>query len=288
MDRRVHQGDRHQGRATGRAATPSWPTSDRRGRRVAGRRLPHRELAGDGAGRERRPVRRRRQGHAGPGARRSTARPPASGPASRPAPRSSSTTSQAHRPTSCRSRCWISQQPEWKGRWGASPPAPTSRRSSPPCSSSRANRPRRDWLTAMKTNAMVFQGNSAAMKAVNAGQVDGALIYHYYYYGDQAKTGENRGNVGAALLPATRIRAPSSAVSGGGVLEVVARSRRRPSSSSSSSPARPARRCCENGTSFEYPVASGCPAEPGAGAAEGPAGARRSILQAERPQGRRT
>ena len=33
------------------------------------------------------------------------------------------------------------------------------------------------------------------MKAVNAGQVEAAVIYHYYYFGDQAKTGENSGNV---------------------------------------------------------------------------------------------
>ena len=33
------------------------------------------------------------------------------------------------------------------------------------------------------------------MKAVNAGEIDGAVIYHYYYYGDQAKTGENSKNV---------------------------------------------------------------------------------------------
>ena len=33
------------------------------------------------------------------------------------------------------------------------------------------------------------------MKAVNAGEVDGGVIYHYYYFGDQAKTGENSKNV---------------------------------------------------------------------------------------------
>ena len=50
---------------------------------------------------------------------------------------------------------------------------------------------------AMKTNALAYRGNCAAMKAVNAGEVDAAVIYHYYYFGDQAKTGENAANVGA-------------------------------------------------------------------------------------------
>ena len=33
------------------------------------------------------------------------------------------------------------------------------------------------------------------MKAVNAGEIDSALIFHYYYFADQAKTGENSGNI---------------------------------------------------------------------------------------------
>ncbi len=57
--------------------------------------------------------------------------------------------------------------------------------------------------------AKVYKGNSTAMKAVNAGEVDAALIYHYYYYGDQAKTGENSNNVGRTTSR-TRTRAPSS------------------------------------------------------------------------------
>ena len=36
----------------------------------------------------------------------------------------------------------------------------------------------------MKENSKAYKGNSTAMKAVNAGEVDAALIYHYYYYGD--------------------------------------------------------------------------------------------------------
>ena len=40
-----------------------------------------------------------------------------------------------------------------------------------------------------------YTGNTAAMKGVNVGEVPGAVIYHYYYFGDKAKTGENSGNV---------------------------------------------------------------------------------------------
>ena len=65
-----------------------------------------------------------------------------------------------------------------------------------------------DWLKAMKDNAAIYRGNTAAMKGVNAGEVDGAVIYHYYFFGDKAKTGENSSARGAAFLqgPGSRAR----------------------------------------------------------------------------------
>ena len=55
------------------------------------------------------------------------------------------------------------------------------------------------------------------MKAVDAGEIEGAVIYHYYYFGDQAKTGENSSNV---ALHYFRNGDPGAfvSVSGGGVL----------------------------------------------------------------------
>lgn len=43
----------------------------------------------------------------------------------------------------------------------------------------------------MKANFVAYKGNSTVMKAVNAGQIDGGVIYHYYRFVDQSKTGEN-------------------------------------------------------------------------------------------------
>ena len=70
----------------------------------------------------------------------------------------------------------------------------------------------------MKENSKAYKGNSTAMKAVNAGEVDAALIYHYYYYGDQAKTGENSKNVTPYYF---KNQDPGAfvSVSGGGVLK---------------------------------------------------------------------
>jgi iron(III) transport system substrate-binding protein len=55
------------------------------------------------------------------------------------------------------------------------------------------------------------------LKAVNSGQIEGGVIYHYYYLRDQAKTGENSGN---AALYYFRRQDPGAfvSISGGGVL----------------------------------------------------------------------
>jgi len=55
------------------------------------------------------------------------------------------------------------------------------------------------------------------MKAVNAGEIPGGVIYHYYWYGDQAKTGENS-NKTKLLFWGNLDPGAFLSVSGGGVL----------------------------------------------------------------------
>lgn len=107
--------------------------------------------------------------------------------------------------------------PAWKGRWGASPSGADFQAIVSALLVLKGERATADWLKAMKTNFLPFRGNSTAMKAVNAGQVEGAVIYHYYYFGDQAKTGENSKNVGLHYF---RNQDPGAfvSISGGGVL----------------------------------------------------------------------
>lgn len=107
--------------------------------------------------------------------------------------------------------------PAWKGRWGASPSGADFQAIVSALLVLKGEQATADWLKAMKANFLPFRGNSTAMKAVNAGQVEGAVIYHYYYFGDQAKTGENSKNVGLHYF---RNQDPGAfvSISGGGVL----------------------------------------------------------------------
>lgn len=108
-------------------------------------------------------------------------------------------------------------RPKWKGRWTASPSGADFQAIVGALLQLKGKEATADWLKGMKENAIPIRGNSAAMRAVNAGQFDGALIYHYYYFGDQAKTGENSGNV---ALHYFRRQDPGAfvSISGGGVL----------------------------------------------------------------------
>jgi len=107
--------------------------------------------------------------------------------------------------------------PRWKGRWAASPTGADFQAIVGALLELKGEEATRSWLAAMKTNAVPYRGNSTAMKAVNAGEVEGALIYHYYWFGDQAKTGENSGNVALHYFKGQDPGAFVS-VSGGGVL----------------------------------------------------------------------
>jgi len=98
------------------------------------------------------------------------------------------------------------------------------------------------------------------MKAVNAGQTESALIYHYYWTGDQAKTAENSKNV---ALHYFRGQDPGAFVSlsGGGVL----------ASSKHAAEAQAfvkfvtgkgGQDVLKNGTSYEYAVGVGAASSP--------------------------
>lgn len=47
------------------------------------------------------------------------------------------------------------------------------------------------WLEGLAANGEIYDGNNLVLEAVNAGEVDTGIIYHYYWYRDQEESGEN-------------------------------------------------------------------------------------------------
>jgi iron(III) transport system substrate-binding protein len=152
------------------------------------------------------------------------------------------------------------EQPAWKGRWGAPPNRPDFQAIVSALLQLKGETATAQWLAGMKANAVLEDNNVSTLEAVNAGELDGGIIYHYYWYRDQAKTKEISGNT---ALHYFRNQDPGAfiSVSGAGVLA----STDKPQEAQQFIrfiTSRAGQEVLEKGTSFEYPVASGVPANP--------------------------
>jgi iron(III) transport system substrate-binding protein len=150
--------------------------------------------------------------------------------------------------------------PSWKGRWAASPSGADFQAIVSALLALKGRDATAAWLTAMKQNSVAYKGNSTVMKAVNAGEIPAGVIYHYYWFGDQADTKENSRNTKLHYFKNSDPGAFVS-VSGGGVL----------ASSKKAADAqafvmfitgKAGQDVLRTGTSFEYPVASDVKANP--------------------------
>ncbi|GAA1899947.1 iron ABC transporter substrate-binding protein [Lapillicoccus jejuensis] len=86
-------------------------------------------------------------------------------------------------------------QPQWKGRFGIAAGGADFQAIVSAVLSLEGEAATQQWLTGLKANAKVYQGNTAIMKAVNAGELDAGVIYHYYWAKDRAESGANSSSV---------------------------------------------------------------------------------------------
>ncbi|MCV7300365.1 iron ABC transporter substrate-binding protein [Mycobacterium barrassiae] len=152
------------------------------------------------------------------------------------------------------------QLPEWKGRWGAPPTKADFQAIVAALLQLKGEAETSKWLAAMKSGATLYSDNIATLKAVNAGEVDGGVIYHYYWFRDQSKTKEMSANT---ALHYFKNEDPGAFVSlsGGGVLE-SSKKKDQAQQFIRFITGKKGQEVLEKGTSFEYPVASGVPANP--------------------------
>ena len=148
----------------------------------------------------------------------------------------------------------------WKGRWAASPAGADFQAIVSALLEVKGEAATLDWLKGMKANAVTYKGNGVVLKAVNAGEVDGGVIYHYYRVGDQAKTGENSRNTEAHYF---RNQDPGAfvSVSGGGVL---ASSKHQPEAQAFVQwvSGKGGQEILKTGDSYEYAIGNGAASNP--------------------------
>ncbi len=144
---------------------------------------------------------------------------------------------------------------KWKGRWAASPSGADFQAIVGALLTLKGEKATAAWLAGMKANYSAYKSNGTAMKAVNAGQIPAAVIFHYYWFGDQAGTGEDSKNT---KLYYFKNKDPGAFVStsGGGVLKtaknpVAAQAFLKFITSAAG------QGILATGGSFEYPVGSG-------------------------------
>jgi iron(III) transport system substrate-binding protein len=152
------------------------------------------------------------------------------------------------------------EQPQWKGRWAAPPTKADFQAIVAAMLTLTGAADTAKWLAGMKTNAVALQDNIATLKAVNEGQVDGGVIYHYYWFRDQANAKEISANTGLNYF---RNQDPGAfaSVSGGGLLK-SSKKQDQAQQFLRFVTGRAGQEVLEKGTSFEYPVASEVPANP--------------------------
>ncbi len=85
--------------------------------------------------------------------------------------------------------------PEWAGRVGFSPTGADFQAIVSAVLETEGEDATREWLAALAENGVVLDNNLVVMQAVNEGEVDAGIAYHYYWYRDQAESGENSDNV---------------------------------------------------------------------------------------------
>jgi iron(III) transport system substrate-binding protein len=108
-------------------------------------------------------------------------------------------------------------RPQWKGKVGISPAGADFQAIVSAVLSLKGEPATKAWLKGLKDNAKVYSGNGSVMKAVNAGEIQSGVIYHYYWYKDQAESGANSRNVQLKYF-ANKDAGAFLSISGAGVL----------------------------------------------------------------------
>ncbi|HEX7297610.1 MAG TPA: iron ABC transporter substrate-binding protein [Solirubrobacteraceae bacterium] len=108
-------------------------------------------------------------------------------------------------------------QPRWKGKVGYSPTGADFQAIVSAVLALEGESATKAWLDGLAKNGVAFQGNTRVMKAVDDGRVPVGIIYHYYWYQDQAESGENSSHTALHFF-GNQDPGAFTSVSGAGVL----------------------------------------------------------------------
>ncbi len=82
-------------------------------------------------------------------------------------------------------------KPEWRGKIAFSPTGADFQAIVSAVLALEGEAVTRTWLEGLKANGSILKNNLVVLQAVNDGQVAAGIEYHYYWYRDQAESGDN-------------------------------------------------------------------------------------------------
>lgn len=85
-------------------------------------------------------------------------------------------------------------KPEWQGRFGYAPTGADFQAIASSVFALEGDPAGEAFVKGLKDNGRTYANNIAILKAVNAGEVPAGIIYHYYWFQDQANGGRDSGN----------------------------------------------------------------------------------------------
>jgi iron(III) transport system substrate-binding protein len=86
------------------------------------------------------------------------------------------------------------QQPVWQGKYGVAAAGADFQAIVSAILSSKGEPETVKWLSGLKANTKIYPNNRAVLKAVNSGEIEAGVIYHYYWFKDQAESGSDSRN----------------------------------------------------------------------------------------------
>jgi iron(III) transport system substrate-binding protein len=146
-------------------------------------------------------------------------------------------------------------KPEWQGKVGFPPGGADFQAIVGAVLELRGEEATRTWLQGLADGKAIYQGNTAVMQAVNEGKIPVGIMYHYYWYKDQAESGANSNNVKLHLF-GNQDPGAFVSVSGAGVLASSSHQKEAQELVNYLTSADGQRRAAET-TALEYVVASG-------------------------------
>lgn len=147
------------------------------------------------------------------------------------------------------------RESSWQGKYGVAAAGADFQAIVSAILSSKGEAETKQWLTGLKANAKVYPNNRAVLKAVNSGEIEAGVIYHYYWFKDQAESGNDSRNT-SLLFFGGKDPGAFLSISGAGVL-ASSKQQDKAQQLVRYLTGKAGQQALADSTALEYPIASG-------------------------------